>query len=80
MFDGWRVARFSPQGEQRSRRAGPVAGTLSDDGLPARRYENAVYYNYQRKYASAQEVADYPFPALASFPQVAAQDEEKPFY
>ncbi len=40
MFDGWRVARFSPQERLEEY---PVAGTLSDDGLLWRReYENAV--------------------------------------
>ncbi|MGS9183963.1 SMP-30/gluconolactonase/LRE family protein, partial [Salmonella enterica subsp. enterica serovar Infantis] len=58
MFDGWRVARFSPQGEQ-----------LEEYRLPVRcptmvcfggAYMKTLFITTTRENMSAQEVADYP--------------------
>jgi sugar lactone lactonase YvrE len=56
MFDGWRIARFSPQGEQLEEyRCRCVARRWS---ALAGGYENAVYHHHPGKYGG--EVAKYP--------------------
>ncbi len=54
MLDGWRVARFSPQVSSAGRVPGCRVRCPTMVLLWRRRYENAVYYNYQRKYVRSE--------------------------
>ncbi|EEL1352448.1 SMP-30/gluconolactonase/LRE family protein, partial [Salmonella enterica] len=75
MFDGWRVARFSPQGEQLEEYRLPVrCPTMVCFGGADMK---TLFITTTRENMSAQEVADYPLSGAIFTLQVAVAGMKK---